>query len=340
MGSKTKIEWTDASWNPISGCSKVSAGCKNCYAEAMARRFNKEWKPWTAANAAHNVRMNLHPVLEIPLRWRKPRKVIVCSMGDLFHDEVRDEFIARVFAVMVKARKHIFQVLTKRPGRMEALLNSRKFNDSVSGQIAHWLSPRKVEHWYHDPHLFTWPLPNVWLGVTAENQANADERIPLLLKTPAAVRFVSIEPLIEPVDLGDFPPFCWPNIDPGTTAQIREMWGPKLPENSVNAQIPEIRWVIVGGESGPKARPMHPAWVRSIRDQCQAAGVPFHFKQHGEWVGQDDFPQSIAFWEGPEHSFGDGAVVYRVGKTAAGRELDGRTYDQYPEKEFFKNGYL
>jgi len=201
--TRSKIEWTDFTWNPVSGCSKVSEGCRHCYAERMDRRQmwrgrQDGFREWTAQNAEYNVR--LHPErLEQPLHWRKPRRVFVCSTGDLFHEQVPDRYIAKVFAVMVQAREHTFQILTKREKRMNTLLMMGGFNDSVIGEIAQNLPMRTPEHWYHDPHKFQWPLSNVWLGVSAEDQKTFDERARYLLQTPVAKRFVSLEPLLGPI---------------------------------------------------------------------------------------------------------------------------------------------
>ena len=228
MSDKSAIEWTDATWNPVTGCSKVSPGCANCYAETLSLRFGHSTKPWTPANAAENV--VLHPErLRLPLTWRSPRMVFVNSMSDLFHDLVPGDYIDDVFAVMADAERHTFQVLTKRPERMASY--------SLGALIA-----EKLGRLPHD-----WPLPNVWLGTSIENdrwtvRANA------LRTTPAAVRFLSCEPLLGPL----------PSLD-----------------------LTGIDWVIVGGESGHGHRPMDPDWVRDIRDRCVAAGVAFFFKQWG-----------------------------------------------------------
>lgn len=252
----TSIEWTDVTWNPVTGCSKVSPGCAHCYAERVTHRFNRDALPWTPANAAVNV--VLHPErLDAPLHWRKPRRVFVNSMSDLFHENVPDEFIARVFAVMALSPWHTYQVLTKRPELMHAYMTDFALRVNAHG----WpegvpMAPRFRANGL--PNAVDWPLPNVWLGVSVENQHWADERIPLLLQTPAAVRFVSCEPLLGPVDLSR-----WMGCnDPGCCT-------------------PWLDWVIVGGESGPKARPMDLAWARSLRDQCRAASVPFFMKQLG-----------------------------------------------------------
>ena len=230
----SKIEWTDATWNPVTGCNKISPGCKNCYAERMSKRL----KATGMAKYRNGFDVTLHPdTLEIPLRWRKPRSIFVNSMSDLFHDEVPDEFIAQVFDVMTRAHWHRYQVLTKRPERV-ASLNSQ----------------------------LPWPA-HVWMGASVESQ-DYIHRIDRLRETDAVIKFLSLEPLLGPL----------PNLD-----------------------LNGIDWVIVGGESGPGARPMQADWARDIRDQCLDAGVPFHFKQ---WGG--------------------------VFKKRHGRTLDGRTWDETP----------
>lgn len=325
--AKTKIEWVvnpdgtkGETWNPVSGCSHASDGCRFCYTEAMTRRFDKGWKPWTAQNADHNVK--LHPDrLKQPLHWRKPRKIFVCSMGDLFHGWVPTEFIAVVFSIIATAKIHTFQILTKRPERMEALLKSSTFKDSIGGQVAHYLPERAPKHWYHDPHKFQWPLPNAWLGTTVENDKHTD-RIESLFRTPAAKRFVSIEPMLGPIDLTRVHSVngIWSVLS--NTGDDWQRSGAKLD------------WVIVGGESGPKARPMNPDWVRSIRDQCQAAGVPFFFKQWGEWLHESQFTNDEQLNKGLSSKRVDDSGGHfqfvRVGKKAAGRELDGRTWEEMP----------
>jgi protein gp37 len=311
MSATTGIEWTDATWNPVTGCTKVSAGCDHCYAETFAER----WRGTPGHYFERGFDVQARPdKLSLPLKWRKPKRIFVNSMSDLFHDDVHDDYIARVFAVMARCPQHTFQVLTKRHARMRSLLSSRKFSRFVEE-----LTPS------FSPLVGMWPLPNVWLGVSAEDQHWADIRIPALLDTPAAVRFISAEPLLGPVDL-------------------YKLWRP---------EGPELNWVIVGGESGREARPMHPDWARSLRDQCQAAGVAYLFKQWGEWAV--DFRrgthllqttgQLITRESGTTtNPYGHGSGVQdlvdrghpgwvrvrRTGKKAAGRELDGRTWDQYP----------
>lgn len=329
MGDKTGIEWTDATWNPVTGCDKVSPGCDRCYAETFAER----WRGTRGHYFETGFDVQLRPdKLGLPLRWTKPRKVFVNSMSDLFHDSVPDAYIGSVFDVMARAEQHTFQILTKRHGRMRALLRKWEQEGAESverGELhpkygaAAW---RRRDGMWCTPRV--WPLPNVWLGVSAEDQKRADLRIPALLDTPAAARFVSAEPLLGPIDLH----------------------GDPIGKDSV-FWIGHLDWVIVGGESGSGARPMHPDWARSLRDQCLAAGVPFLFKQWGEWRWTreaDDYEYERAHgdlypnakWETvspdgviaadniPHPGY---ATMQRVGKKRAGRELDGRTWDQYPE---------
>jgi protein gp37 len=294
MSANTKIEWADATWNPVRGCEKVSEGCRNCYAARMAARFSGEGQPYEglAEMTPHGPRwtgdVQLVPeVLDQPLKWRKPRRIFVNSMSDLFHEDVPDEFIARVWTIMASCREHTFQILTKRPRRMMEWVNRVK---DWEGYKTHNGEPPAA---YGGNGIIVggneWPLPNVWLGVSVENQKVADERIPLLLQTPAAVRFLSCEPLLGPVDLSSYLGDLYYCDNPrhgqlcpdgilrdGSAILCRYC---KRPVDVFKM----IDWVIVGGESGPGARPMHPDWVRGIRDQCVAAGVPFFFKQWGEW---------------------------------------------------------
>lgn len=325
MSDRSAIEWTDTTWNPVTGCTKVSRGCDNCYAERIVDRFKGRGAFATVTTAEEK--------LTAPLDWRKHRMVFVNSVSDLFHDAVPDDFIARVFAIMHLSWRHTFQVLTKRPGRMRSLLNSADFRDDVLNAVCWYDNPATV------PHL-PWPLPNVWLGVSVEDQRWADVRIPVLLDTPAAVRWLSCEPLLGPVDLHH----CG-----GVDAIQPDWYGP------TGAPHPLVDWVVVGGESGPGARPMHPDWARSLRDQCTTAEVPFFFKQHGAWVEVDrgrathllqvdgslvdrasattDHP--YGYPSGLDQDLVDrghqGWVrVRRAGKKFAGRELDGRMWDEYP----------
>lgn len=335
MAEHSTIEWTDATWNPITGCTLVSEGCRHCYAAGLAATRLKH-HPSRAGLARINaageakftgeVRFN-EQWIDQPLRWRRPRMIFVCAHGDLFHESVPDDWIDRVFAVMAVASHHTFQVLTKRPERARDYLGTRAGDWQL-----HWPdAARKSGALLGDmPALRSraaqFPLPNVWLGTSVEDQATADARIPHLLAAPAAVRFLSAEPLLGPVDLQRIP---------------------------AGTQGERLDWVIVGGESGAHARPMHPDWARSLRDQCACSGVAFFFKQWGAW-GPDDGPPSgvdrvmegrdaCAWWNGTgwtieENGYavdldaarGSGEWVYRHGKKRAGRVLDGRTWDEMP----------
>lgn len=247
---KTSIQWTDATWNPATGCSKVSSGCKNCYAETIAKRFWKDRKFTDVLT--HTER------LEQPLHWRKPRRVFVNSMSDLFHEDVPFEFIDKVFVVMALCPQHTFQILTKRPERMKEFMDSRSrvfLRNTARGMYLSCIQdPVDID----DRIRFRpYPFSNVHLGVSVEDQVTADQRIPILLQTPAVVRFVSAEPLICPVDLSQ----C------------------NHPSKELGAH--SIDWIIIGGESGPNARPFNIQWARDVRDQCKAANVACFVKQLG-----------------------------------------------------------
>jgi protein gp37 len=406
VGDKSAIEWTDATWTPIRArvkqmaeqiatekgytslikiarrgamekrvgphCERVSPGCEHCYSETNNSRClpnNGTGLPFDRrARELVDIFVD-EKILAQPLHWRQPKKVFVCSQTDLFGEWVPDDVIDRVFAVMQHAvsRGHVFQVLTKRAGRMRDY-----FDDStLYGRLLKRLDIVRAE-WnklpvipLSDPHRFS--LLNVWLGVSVEDQKRADERIPLLLQTPAAVRWISAEPLLGPVDL-----YRWLNIL-WQCSGCREYFSDSLP---LDKKCPScgrigywtgshifngnpgrkhcqrgsgIDWVVAGGESGPGARPMHPDWLTSLRDQCTAAAVPFLFKQWGEWapVGPVKARQAYVcescgqsgdfIKENLEHHHAmtghkDGFQnVYRVGKKAAGRMLDGREWNEYPE---------
>ena len=350
MGNKTGIEWTDATWNPIRGCSRVSKGCEHCYAETMAHRFSGPGQPYEGLTQI----VNGHPVwtgkvalvekrLLDPLRWKgvrvgckgcekaraenlidscdecpdfsvRPRRIFVNSMSDLFHPNVPDAWIAKIVAVMVTAYWHQFQVLTKRPERMQPLLSSQDFWDLVSDAL---------EEMVGDDWAYSHPLEHVWWGVSVEDQATADERIPLLLQTPAAVRFISGEPLVGGIDLrSNLGGTRWIGGQRGHEGRDRH--GIHRHDDRCERGLD---WVICGGESGPGARPMHPDWARSLRDQCASAGVPFFFKQWGAWLG--------AMQDGPMRDDGQQTIncsnaPIRVGKKAAGTLLDGREWKEFP----------
>lgn len=309
MGDKTGIQWTDSTWNPVTGCTEVSPGCDHCYAKTLAERFRGT--PGHYFERGFDVQLR-EDKLVLPLKWRKPRHIFVNSMSDLFHDGVPDEYIARVFEVMALAPHHTFQVLTKRHARMRSLVSRGLLDmiDDPDGDVR-----VKVPRW---------PLPNVWLGVSAEDQHWADIRIPALLDTPAAVRFVSAEPLLGPIDLRQaFRKWTPPE---GHPEWQEHNLGAELKANQV------LHWLIVGGESGPKDRATQVDWVRSLRDQCQAGGIPFFFKQWGETVPLGQMTDEARRRWDDEH----GADCYpeeslwRVGRKIAGRELDGRTWEEFP----------
>jgi protein gp37 len=305
MTINSKIAWTDTTWNPIRGCSKVSLGCTNCYAERMAARFAGPGQPYVGLikNGHWNGTVRLVTEhLGDPLRWKQPRRIFVNSMSDLFHESLAFEDIASIFGIMAASPRHTFQILTKRPAQMLEFF-------------------QRIQRPRLDVRDFgTWPLPNVWIGVSVENQQTADERIPILLQVPAAVRWVSLEPLLGPVDL-DLPrceihdrnelsmngSVCNGCASDGYSGELS--WGHWL--DPLNGGI---SWVVAGGESGPSARPSNPSWFRSLRDQCAEAGVPFLFKQWGEWAPR----------------LGSGGVMFRCGKNGAGRLLDDVFYDEYP----------
>lgn len=352
MSDNTKIEWTEATWNPITGCTVHSAGCANCYAMKLAgtRLAHHPSRAGltidTKAGPVWNgqVRFNAEWLTQ-PLTWKRPRMIFVCAHGDLFHESVPDAWIDRVFAVMAMAPQHTFQVLTKRSARMRDYFSAQERRADILDAASHI-----ARDWKENARavwsLETWPLPNVWLGVSVEDQRAADERVPDLLATPAAVRWLSCEPLLGPVDLRwiaepdeekdgviDALLGCnWIERDrgeefrparPGHQDRIMHRWVCS-PEADILANR-KLDWIVVGGESGPGARPMHPDWPRSLRDQCSAAGVPFFFKQWGTWA-------SVSEVEGPgqHHHFDDGTTVRQVGKKAAGRLLDGVQHDGMP----------
>lgn len=349
MAEKTKIEWCrnedgspGSTWNPITGCTLASPGCQYCYAADLAatrlsshpsragltRRNAAGVAAWTG-----EVRLNTQ-WLDQPLRWGRPRRIFVCAHADLFHEAVPDEWIDRVFAVMALAPQHTFQVLTKRAARMrDYFAKIRHEGGHCDSMAIIWERALEMASDYdrldfYQPRVRT--LPNVWLGVSAEDQQRADERIPDLLATPAAVRFGSFEPLLGPLELTRIRP----RIFAATVNALTGRWqwddGPSRKESAA------LDWIIVGGESGRYARPMHPDWARSLRDQAQAAGVPFLFKQWGEWIGVPDL-RNLPDGAGPgfgafDHcQYDTDHEAVRVGKRAAGRLLDGEEHNGMPD---------
>ncbi len=282
MSGKSKIEWTDATWNPLRGCTKVSEGCRNCYAMHVAARFSGPGQPYEGlatrgpARWTGEVRL-IEKHLTDPLRWRKPRMVFVNSMSDLFHPAVPDEWIDRIFAVMALSPRHTFQILTKRPERMQKYLT--RWPDGAGRRVYVWAAAERMRpDTDHAPRPDGWPLPNVWLGTSVEDQATADERIPLLLATPAAVRFVSYEPALGPVS---FRRFLWPvhgswkrphrsEAEADAAGEI-VAWNPQC---LVSAHAVFLDQIIVGGESGPGHRPLDVAWVRAVLRDVERAASP------------------------------------------------------------------
>ncbi|ASY56446.1 phage Gp37/Gp68 family protein [Sinorhizobium sp. CCBAU 05631] len=329
MADGTKIEWTDATWNPITGCAVVSPGCTNCYAMKLAgtrlkhhpsreglTKDSKAGPVWTG-----EVRFN-REWLDQPLRWTKPRMIFVCAHGDLFAEGVPDEWIDQIFAVMALAPQHTFQVLTKRPERMRDYLTTSRLEYRLSAaQIRLEIPPSTPGRW---PHM---PLPNVWLGTSSEDQIRYASRWPFMeeLQELGWLTWLSAEPLIGPLNL--------------RVTRLRQVG----PDGRVHrSRLPQ--WVVAGGESGPGARPMHPDWARQLRDQCSAAGVPFLFKQWGAWAPstQDEAagnPRSgwcAVSGRRPAkraelYPEAGAAFVANVGKKAAGRLLDGIEHNGFPE---------
>ncbi len=337
---KTKIEWATDSWNPIRArrgdmigwhCERVSEGCRNCYAERMNMRLGTgfEFKP---GNLIRPVKVGMgafqttetrgdvslfldEEMLLQPLRWKKPRMIFVGSMTDVFADFVKDEWLDKIFAVMALCPQHIFQVLTKRSARMREYMSALRSGEHAISREVHRIKFGNGPAFHVELVDCVNGFSNIWLGVSAEDQPNADARLPYLRATPAAVRFMSAEPLLGPI-----------------------------------TGIDGLDWVIAGGESGPNARPMHPDWARALRDQCAAAGVPFFFKQWGEWETFYDSADDQDSCRVPQtdgqmgrgatrfHNLAGGMgfhgerviAVRNVGKKRAGRLLDGREHNEMP----------
>ena len=346
MSDRSAIEWTDATWNPTRGCARVSPGCANCYAERFAHRFSgkgqryegltkqtKAGPRWTGV-----VRLADEKTLTQPLDWKKPRRIFVESMSDLFHESV-DEFSLRlIFDAMAICQQHTFQVLTKRPERMKEWVSShqwvRSFEDrnGLPSYITYDINNQR----HRESKLASGSvpyLPNVWLGTSVENQEWANRRVPALRDTPAAVRFLSCEPLLGQINLRGgiygFPV-------PGEPVKVRYCG------TSLEGGMGAIHWVIVGGESGPGARPMHPDWARNLRDQCASAGVAFFFKQWGQWAPWTSEPtwkvlrdERIVDIIGGENTsmYHRPQRMHRAGKKLAGRLLDGREHNEFPQPQ-------
>jgi protein gp37 len=351
---KTPIEWTQGedgsqgyTWNPLRArnletgrigwhCEHASEGCRHCYAEQRNKGFFQFGTrlPYTRQSRDEVEIFLDENTIEQPLHWRKSGMIFVCSMTDLFGEFHKDEWIDRIFGVMALCPQHTFQVLTKRADRMR----DWSYRMCRTGVL-------KLDTPYKDIRIpESWPLANCWMGVSVEDQKTADERIPLLLETPAAVRFISAEPLLGPIDLDGIEINERENID---ALRGVHRFFPDDTGYFEHDSIEGIDWVIVGGESGPGARPMHPDWARSLRDQCVAAGTPFFMKQWGEFLpviqtafdhdkGETIHYVATALDTPPParrsafHDFPDGQRMIRVGKKAAGRLLDGREWNEFP----------
>lgn len=304
----SKISWTDETINPVVGCSKISAGCQNCYAENMARRLAAMGLPqyqnvvcpgsWSAiqppithkhlAGTWNGHTAFVESELWKPHKWKKPKTIFISSMGDLFHEWVNIKWQLDILDMVYGCPQHTFIMLTKRPSNMKLVIDAYAKKNGI--------------------------LPNLVLGVSVENQATANERIPMLLKIPAAKRFISLEPMLGPVDLMNL-------SGPGNCRY--QVLTPILRDDDGARQA--LDCVIIGGESGPKARPLDPAWVRLVRDQCAAAGVSFFFKQWGEWLPVEGVDHPVY---AKKHQFANGQHYYKVGTKAAGNLLDGRTHTE------------
>lgn len=348
MADKSKIEWTDATWNPITGCSVVSPGCTNCYAMRLAGtrlRNHPTRKGLTIDSKAGpvwngEVRLN-RSSLSQPLRWKAPRMIFVCAHGDLFHESVPDEWIDRVFAIMALCPQHTFQVLTKRAARMREYLTAgttarRIYELACDLVIANEIQVVLVAPGMDESfapagrrvYLDVWPMPNVWLGVSIEDQARAEERIPFLLHTPAAIRFASAEPLLGSIDLTSI---CTGHyfIDALRGAKYHD-----APESVHGAMepCPLLDQIIVGGESGSGARPMHPDWARQLRNDCLKNGTAFFFKQWGAFrpLTDPERGQACGATRIGDDPYDRDSYVLHVGKRAAGRLLDGIEHNGMP----------
>lgn len=375
MADGTKIEWADATVNAINGCSVTSPGCTHCYAMKLAgtrmrdHPTRKGLTIETKAGPVWNGEVRLHEsALLQPLSWSKPRRIFWNAHGDTFHDAVPDKWIDRIFAVAALTPQHTHMILTKRSKRMREYFGEGRLQHVQDA--AYRLAATSAGTWNEAAGMRARQscidalhriddrtnagFRNVWLGVSVEDQTRADERIPDLLATPAAVRFLSCEPLLGQVDLMHVDVGAYMNGLTGREAHEYDpvcRWPLLKPFRHLQSGFtsPGIDWVIAGGESGPGARPMHPDWARSLRDQCAAADVPFHFKQWGEWApdtGNETFdtakgraqrtPAFLIKRDGTVHCFlpqdeQDAPVVLRLGKKRAGRLLDGVEHNGMPQ---------
>jgi len=360
--TKSRIEWTEEVWNPMRGCSRVSPGCEHCYAEITANRFSGPGQPYDGLVRIVNdhpqwtgrIELGDKEQVERPLHWKRPRRVFVNSMSDLFHPAVPEWFIDKVLEVIAACPQHTFQVLTKRPELLQ-----QKLYGYADNAPARELGGGDY-------------LPNLWLGVSVENQEYANRRIPDLLKAWPGVKWVSYEPALGPVDFSRWMvPLHWhwdSKFKTPEDALAAGAYAERKPQALVSAAARFLDWIVMGGESQAGARPMHPAWVRSVRDQCKAAGVPFFFKQWGMWIPKSQvgdapligglnslnplgnsnlnrvadapwgtieqdgtfFPETTP-WNGHDDD-GEEAVMFNVGKKLSGSKIDGREWKEYPKQ--------
>lgn len=317
MSSKSKIEWTQTSWNPLVGCTKVSEGCRNCYAIRFSHRMSTTVPSYFGITKKINGKPEWSDKIRVdrnklrwPLTWKRARMIFVNSMSDMFHERVDDLDIAEIFAIMATESRHTFQILTKRPQRMAKLLTDETFKKSVTTYLHNWGYSLKLDN--------VWPLRNVWVGASVENEKSAIERVPYLLMTPAAIRWISAEPLLG-----------------------------RITKCSLGIKLRGIQWIVAGGETGPNARPAYPDWFRALRDLCVSSGVPFFFKQWGEW----GTVENLKVYKNSQLAIVDPATgdfflrnktynllmpveksrhMIRAGRKAAGRLLDGKEWNEYP----------
>jgi protein gp37 len=326
MSDSSKIQWCNATWNPVVGCTRVHAGCDNCYAVKQSYRNERMGSEKYAGLTVLNKRGERHfagvvrtvpEALTIPLKWRKPRRVFVNSMSDLFHKDVPLPFIVKTLAIMALCPQHTFQVLTKRPERGIEI-----GEDHIAAAV--WGEAESIcfEHGLRVPKEEPWPLPNLWLGCSVSDQATADAAIPHLLRCPAAVRFVSYEPALGAVDFSKLTLKKSDGLGPDVTIDALKGWngGANRPERT------PLQWVIVGGESGPGARPFNVAWARAAIKQCRAAGVACFVKQLGRVVGETNpSGESVRAWGETLIVKSDDGVRYML------RDPKGGDWSEWPE---------
>jgi protein gp37 len=307
----SKIEWCDATINPIVGCSKISPACHNCYAEGMAKRLQsmgtRGYDGVVTEEGKWSGKLNfVWSELEKPMKWKKPRRIFVGSMTDLFHENVSDEWIDEIMVRVQFEKQHTFIFLTKRTERMKEYFSSREFR----GQ-----------------NCKDGVVQNLWIGTTVENQEQANIRIPILLNTPATKRFVSIEPMLEKIDIWNVDNFIYDGFLKGYVDKEYSL------VSGASPNICKLDWVICGGESGRNARSLHPDWVKDLQEQCEISNTPFFFKQWGEFMEENQMTDKLTQMKGQTSSFmSDGSLTFhRCGRKSAGKLLDGKLCQAFPD---------